>query len=48
MAIGAPRPQDEDDDLGEADGAERVADGELLELALDPRPLAQARRIEQA
>ena len=45
---GGATSSDEDHDLGEADGAERVADGELLELALDPRLAPEAGRVEQA
>ena len=41
------RVEHEDDDLGEADGAERIGDRELLELALDPRLAPQPGGVEQ-
>ena len=33
--------------LGEPHGPQRIGDGELLQLVLDPRALAQARGVEQ-
>src|SRR5439155_6852020 len=39
--------KEEDDDLGEIDRAERVGDGELLELVLDLGLLAHARRVDE-
>ena len=43
---GVVASSDEHHDLGEADGAERVADGELLELAVDPRLAAKPGGVE--
>jgi hypothetical protein len=39
--------QHDDDDFGEADGAQPVGDGELFQLLLDPGSLAHAGGVEQ-
>ena len=41
------RIEQDDDDFGEAHGAQRVGCGELFELGVDARALPQARRVEQ-
>ncbi len=44
---GDRRVEQQNDDLGEAHGAQRVGDGELLQLLHHARLAAQARRVEQ-
>ena len=39
--------EEHDHDFGEAHGAQRVGDRELLELVLDPGALAQAGGVEE-